>query len=132
MLKVPQPYFEGAPTTAAERRVLQNAGYVHITGLWFLTCSQGRGTHGNFVGGNLTPKELGTWHDFAGQSVIITERGEVWMKTGSAVPSAVAQLCPNGQSDYDPFNSSISRDDMPVAGMIRRIADPNDGLTYVP
>ncbi|MFA6391980.1 MAG: hypothetical protein WCW66_04500 [Patescibacteria group bacterium] len=128
MFKVPQPYFEGAPTTAEERRVLQCAGYIHMTGLWFLTPDRGHGVHVNYMGQGIVQEEMGTWNEFDGQSVIVTKRGEVWMKTGSSVTSATALLCPNGRSDYKPFTQT----DRPIDGMIRRIADPNDGLTYVP
>lgn len=128
MLIVPQPHFVGAPTTEAERKVLQNAGYIHMTGLWFLTRDGNRSAHGCYMGEGLTPELCGTWNDIDRESVIVTERGEVWMKTGSHVKSATDLLCPKGRSNYTPFKPEDGR---PVDGMIRRMADPNDGLNYL-
>ncbi|MFA6391975.1 MAG: hypothetical protein WCW66_04475 [Patescibacteria group bacterium] len=129
MFKAPRPYFEGAPTTPEERAVLQNAGYVHITGLWCHTRDHGIREDGYYVGEKLFHSHLGTWHDYCEQSVIVTERGEVWLKSGSGVASVVHQFCPNGQSDYWPFGLVRHQ---PIAAITRRRIDPNDGLIYVP
>jgi hypothetical protein len=101
-----QIVFNGTPTNVEERKVLRDAGFVHVTGLRYHSLhSVEHKTY--FIGEQLRSGELGRWCSNNGLTVIVTVGGEVWLKAGhaSSDSQAISEFAPHGNGAFVPLSN---------------------------
>lgn len=128
--------FHGSPTTTQERKMLMEAGFIHITGLSFGHFREVGASH--LVGDNLTPSihygKYG-WDPKVGLEVIITWSGEVWLRAKNAKEDKQRTItlkqhfCPEGDGAPVFFTGSES---VNIHDLLARMVDPDYGLIYEP
>lgn len=115
--------FTGTPTNGPTRKILRDAGFVHVTGLRYFALDP-LDTDDHFIGEQLRPDELGRWDSNNGMTVLVTEGGEVWLKAGfiSASSQVIKELAPKGCGAFVPLSNGehVSQHDL-----LRRMHEPN-------
>jgi hypothetical protein len=119
--------FYGTPTTPAERKMLHDAGFVHVTGL---TVQPPHNAESYVIGERLTPANHGKWDQNNSKIVVVTTGGEVWLRAGGAegpacVEEVKKQLAPNGRGAFVPLSNGETVEQY---HLFCRVADPNHGF----
>jgi len=114
--------FTGTPTSKDERKVLREADFIHVTGLHTF------GVNESLIGENLSPEWYGKWNAMGNVCVIVTEGGEVWMRTSrllDQVHSVLDDFCPNGSGG---FVDCANGEQIATRSLLDRLRDPSFGL----
>ena len=126
--------FSGRATSAEERKLLREAGFVHATGL---SVSYGPSIllspkeDGYIIGEKLTIDQVGKWDYNNGITVIVTTGGEVWISATLPKSNLIARqealnrLCPHGKGAFVPLSNGET---ISAHVILERVADPNHGL----
>ncbi len=123
--------FKGTRTTDKQRACLQEAGFVHVTGLREYDSSA---MECPIIGEKLRVEEYGKWGYHHGLVVIVTQGGEIWLGTcveESAIDTDARfrNLClnPNGKGAFVPCSNGTQ---LSTKALLQRIANPSHGLVY--
>ncbi len=125
-----QTLFNGTQTTPQERRLLADAGFVHVTGLRYWH-PDGASHEDHFIGKNLRSEELGKYDHNNSMNVIVTTGGEVWIKAGACPEDrseVIVTMAPNGCGAFVPLSNGeqISHYDL-----LMRTNNPNYNI-FIP
>ena len=119
-------------TTPEERKLLQDAGFVHVTGLNPVNI-HGK-EDGKPIGHHLRHNDLGRYDSNNGMGVIVTTGGEVWLARQTdqsmrwrydSIHTALTTLCPNEKGTFVPGSNG---EQLYWRDLLWRVADPD----YVP
>lgn len=120
--------FFGTPTTREERKLLQEVGFVHVTGME--ACGP-EAKNSYVIGENIKPDEYGCWNRNNGKTTIITTGGEVWLRGGAferneAMEAVMNKFAPHGKYGFVPLSNGEVVDQHLL---LCRIADPGYLIT---
>lgn len=122
--------FTGTTTNVPTRNILHKAGFVHVTGLRYFRPLDPHDMEDHFIGDQLHHDELGRWDSNNGLTVLVTEGGEVWLKSGSISEGSqvISELAPNGRGAFVPLSNGehISHHDL-----LHRMTNPNYQLAVL-
>jgi hypothetical protein len=122
-------FFGGLETTLAERGILQQAGFVHVTGLPVATSP----TYGrSVIGEGMTEDDRGRWDRSHGKLVVVTPGAEVWRRditSPDEEPSVeiLISFCPNCRGVTLPLYTAH----IPPRVLRLRETNPDSGITYL-
>ena len=120
--------FIGTPTNLQTRKILRDAGFVHVTGL----ATYNHSTDDFYIiGEKLTEEELGRCDSNNGLTVLVTEGGEVWLKAGPPASwdsQVIVELAPNGRGAFVPLSNG---EQVSPYDLLHRINDPSYNI-FVP
>jgi len=114
--------FTGTPTSTQQRRILAEAGFIHVTGL---RCYHHSSDYEYYIGENVKSEELGCWEQNNGMNVIVTRGGEVWIMAGPCPDeqsSVIVETAPNGRGAFVPLSNG---EQISHYELLRRVRDPN-------
>lgn len=118
--------FRGTSTTLEERKILRDAGFVHVTGL---TAMDGQCNPQYVIGEDVGSSHVGKHDNNNGKYVIVTPGGEWWIRAvinRLPVPREIfRRLCPNGQGAFVPCTNG---EEILMSDLLDRVADPDYGL----
>lgn len=119
-------------STPEERKLLEEAGFVHVTGLNPVDI-YGKEDR-KPIGHHLRPNDLGRYDSNNSMAVIVTTGGEVWLACQTnqsmkwrydSIHTALTTLCPNEKGTFVPCSNG---EQLHWRDLLHRIADPD----YVP
>ena len=119
-------------TTGDERVMLQEAGFIRVTGLEIEDPAGMTGHHDtrdpamDRIGGDIEPRELGRWGESEGLAVCVTEGGDVWLGSSEAQirGDLYDAVCPNGMGARVPCTGHMGLTSLKLLDLVRRLADP--------
>lgn len=115
--------FSGTPTSNEERKVLQYAGFVHVTGL---QTYDNTGKEKYAIGELITENCLGKWSHNNGHTVVVTTGGETWLRVGDPDDGSIEEVkkmfAPNGRGAFVPCSNG---EKVGESQLLARVANPN-------
>lgn len=117
------------PTSQDERKLLQAAGFVHVTGLVATSFMNSSDTKP--IGHDLHPRDLGRFGSNNSTDVVITTGGEVWLAShtdgsislkSELINTVLTELCPNGIGAWVPCSNG---EQLNYRDLLKRVADPD-------